>query len=86
MENNLGFRVKRRRFIIETVNGDDPVGPEEPKKAVEEKVVVVEDKDKELTGELRPSKIRTEESKSSRPLKPVSIAAVMHKTPELYEF
>ncbi|KAM0789007.1 hypothetical protein ACM66B_003075 [Microbotryomycetes sp. NB124-2] len=30
-ENNLGFRVKRRRFVIETVNADDPIGPEQRK-------------------------------------------------------
>lgn len=85
MENNLGFRVKRRRFIIETVNGDDPVGPEETKKpavVVEKKELVKEEK--ELTGELRPSKLR--ETKLRAPTKPVSIAAIMHQTPELYEF
>lgn len=30
-ENNLGFRLKRRRFVIETVNVDEPIGPEERK-------------------------------------------------------
>lgn len=87
MENNLGFRVKRRRFIIETVNGDDPVGPEEKKVVVKEEkkeVVVVVVKD-ELEGELRPNKVR-ETKVRAPPSKPVSIAAIMHKTPELYEF
>lgn len=86
MENNLGFRVKRRRFIIETVNGDDPVGPEEKKVVVKEekKEVVVMVKD-ELEGELRPNKVR-ETKVRAPPSKPVSIAAIMHKTPELYEF
>lgn len=56
MDNNLGFRVKRRRFIIETVNGDGPVGGDEPKKpknpAVEERKKELSKE--ELTGQLRP--------------------------------
>ncbi|KAK4057822.1 Elongator subunit elp4 [Microbotryomycetes sp. JL221] len=48
-ENNLGFRVKRRRFVIETVNADDPIGPEERKPAP--KVVSETDKTKP---EVRP--------------------------------
>ncbi|KAL8290030.1 hypothetical protein RQP46_002969 [Phenoliferia psychrophenolica] len=60
MDNNLGFRVKRRRFIIETVNGDGPVGGDEPKKP---KNPAVEDRKKELsssdlTGQLRPVKAK----------------------------
>ncbi|KAM0746555.1 PAXNEB-domain-containing protein [Meredithblackwellia eburnea MCA 4105] len=30
MDNNLGFRVKRRRFVVETVNGDGPAGGDAP--------------------------------------------------------
>ena len=100
MDNNLGFRVKRRRFIIETVNGDGPVGGDEPKKprnpAVEEakaKAPTVEH-----TGQLRPVKttdpvVRFAGEKDVAGKGPranatihSSVSKVIHANPEMYEF
>lgn len=83
MENNVGFRVKRRRFVIETVNGDGPVGGNEGKK-VEEKVV-----EKKVEEPVRAStKVRFagEEEKVVPKPKNKSVSATIHKQPELYEF
>jgi elongator complex protein 4 len=96
---DLGFRIKRRRFIIEPLRDDSgiegvavvkPVEVPTPlplKKEVEE----VED-----DGVIRNSKVRfaSEEptvvvkKKVTVPSgnKPVSISAMLHKSPELYEF
>ncbi|KAI5476000.1 elongator complex protein 4 [Pseudohyphozyma bogoriensis] len=89
MENNLGFRVKRRRFIIETVGGDEPVGGEAPKPKQKEKE---ERKEVELEGELKPRakpaavRFEGEKDEGAKKTKPKSVSAVMHSRPELYEF
>lgn len=95
-DNNLGFRVKRRRFVIETVNGDIPAGAEnEVKKAVVEtpppKMAKV---GLEGEGEVgRATKVRfageddeREKAEKRKVTKSRSVAATIHKQPELYEF
>ncbi|ORY78831.1 Elongator complex protein 4 [Leucosporidium creatinivorum] len=87
-ENNLGFRVKRRRFVVETVNADEPVGPEVEKKKVEKKVEEkkVEQKVQEKMGE-RETKVRFAGEKEAPKEQPRrSVSSIMHKQPELYEF
>lgn len=101
MDNNLGFRVKRRRFIIETVNGDGPVGGDEPKKpnpAVEDakKKGLAES---EVTGHLRPAKAKepavrfageTDDggrgAARAKATAHASASKVIHANPELFEF
>lgn len=82
MENNVGFRVKRRRFVIETVNGDGPVGGNEVKK-VEEKVV--EKKVEEPPRASTKVRFAGEEEKAPK-TRNKSVSATIHKQPELYEF
>lgn len=89
-ENNLGFRVKRRRFVVETVNADEPLGPEGEKKKVEQKVEEkkVEQRVEEKLVE-RETKVRfageKEEGRKEPPSRR-SVSSIMHKQPELYEF
>jgi elongator complex protein 4 len=92
-ENNLGFRVKRRRFVVETVNADEPVGPEVEKKKVEKKVEEkkVEEKKVELKVKEqiveRETKVRFAGEKEAPKEQPRrSVSSIMHKQPELYEF
>lgn len=85
-ENNLGFRVKRRRFVVETVNGDEPLGPEPEKRkpVVEEKV-----EEKKVAEQPRETKVRFEGEKGpagAPPAQRKSVSSIMHKQPELYEF
>lgn len=88
-ENNLGFRVKRRRFVVETVNGDEPMGPETEKRKVEKKV---EEKKVEQKVEKRlverETKVRFAGEKEPGQTEPArkSVSSIMHKQPELYEF
>lgn len=87
---DLGFRIKRRRFIIEPLRDDSGIEGVVPVKPVAKKVITPANKTNE--GEIieRSSKVRfAGEEESSLPTtqsKPVSISALLHKTPELYEF
>lgn len=80
--------MKRRRFLIETVGGDEPYGGTnegDTKKKVEKKVVVLDKADsvqKENT-----VRFAGEEGPSKKPIvKKVSVSSIIHKQPELYEF
>lgn len=84
----MGFRVKRRRFVVETVNADEPMGPEVEKKKVEKKVEEkkVEQKVKEQIVE-RETTVRFAGEKEAPKEQPRrSVSSIMHKQPELYEF
>ena len=85
-ENNLGFRVKRRRFVVETVNGDEPLGPEVEKRKMDKKVEEkqVEQRVEEKLVE-RETKVRFAGEKEATPTRK-SVSTIMHKQPELYEF
>lgn len=82
--------MKRRRFVIETVNGDEPVGPaEEKRKVVAAANEVEKKKAEEVKPRATPPVVRFAGEKEDK-VKPVpkraSVSTIMHKQPELYEF
>ncbi|SGY78956.1 BQ5605_C008g05000 [Microbotryum silenes-dioicae] len=73
--NDLGFRIKRRRFIVETVGADEPVsfGPA-PTTPVVAAVSPEAVEDKGAT------------KSKTKSYKQVSVSRLIHEKPELYEF
>ncbi|SCZ99116.1 BZ3500_MvSof-1268-A1-R1_Chr7-1g09399 [Microbotryum saponariae] len=73
--NDLGFRIKRRRFIVETVGADEPVsfGP-----ATTTPVVAAVSPD--AVEDKGATKFMTKSDKQ------VSVSRLIHEKPELYEF
>lgn len=94
-EANLGFRVKRRRFIIETLAGEDVVGGPPGGDGGDKRVKSSEPKSEAPSGSVKTeSKVRfAGEQRQPRPSPPHiegkekrSVSQIMHKQPELYEF
>lgn len=81
---DLGFRIKRRRFIIEPLRDDsgigaEPVKPVVPVKEKEEEVVEVVERNTTV-------RFAGEELGPTTKRKPPSVSTLLHKSPELYEF
>lgn len=78
---DLGFRIKRRRFIIEPLRDDSGIGAEE-----EKKVIKVEVKPEVKVVAEQESKVKFAGEEKVEKKKSVSVSALLHKSPELYEF
>lgn len=95
---DLGFRIKRRRFIIEPLRDDSGIEVAVVKPAevptplpLKKKVEKVEDDGVIMNSKVRfvseePTVVVKKKVAVPSGNKPVSISAMLHKSPELYEF